>query len=218
MYPIGNIETEYTIPASVTSIGYYALNGCTNLKSIRILNSDCEIYNDNHTIDENTTIYGYEGSKAQAYAEKYGREFVSLDEKDCEHNYVEKITTPATHFTEGLRTFTCECGDSYTEVIEIIPHDYATETIYPTCSTEGYTIYTCECGDTYNDDYVGYDYSVHVNEDGDGLCDYCGELATDCSCNCHSTNGFIAFFWKILNFLQRLFGTNPVCSCGMAHY
>ncbi|MBQ7961765.1 MAG: leucine-rich repeat domain-containing protein [Clostridia bacterium] len=147
-----------------------------------------------------------------------GDSYVSDYVEEKGHSYISEITTPATHFTEGLRTFTCECGNSYTEVIKIIPHDYATETIYPTCSTEGYTIYTCECGDTYNDDYVGYDYSAHVNEDGDGLCDYCGELATDCSCNCHSTNSFIAFFWKILNFLQRLFGTNPVCSCGMAHY
>ena len=34
-----------------------------------------------------------------------------------EHVYTETITTEATCTTDGLKTFTCECGDTYTEVI-----------------------------------------------------------------------------------------------------
>ena len=137
------------------------------------------------------------------------------------HSYTSEITKMPTHTEYGIKTFTCgNCGDSYTEDIQKIPHHnyVVTEIIAPNCSSEGYAVYTCECGDYYYDDYVDYDYSVHVNEDGDKICDYCGELTEYCSCNCHSTNSFIAFFWKILNFLQRLFGTNPVCECGVAHY
>ena len=33
------------------------------------------------------------------------------------HNYAEEITTDATCEADGLKTFTCECGDTYTEAI-----------------------------------------------------------------------------------------------------
>ncbi|MBO5104321.1 MAG: leucine-rich repeat protein, partial [Ruminococcus sp.] len=80
--------TSITIPDSVTSVGYNAFQDCSSLKSITILNPDCEIYDNSETIsngkDENYkhyfngTIYGYENSTAQAYAEKYGYKFELL--------------------------------------------------------------------------------------------------------------------------------------------
>ena len=45
-------------------------------------------------------------------------------------------------------------------------------------------------------------------------CDY--DKADDCSCNCHA-GGIKAFFFKILNFFQKLFGQNKVCACGAKH-
>ncbi len=41
-----------------------------------------------------------------------------------EHVYKETITTEATCETEGLKTFTCDCGDSYTEVISAKGHSF----------------------------------------------------------------------------------------------
>lgn len=38
----------------------------------------------------------------------------------------------------------------------------------------------------------------------------------NCSCNCHA-GGIKAFFFKILNFFQKLFGKNKVCACGVKH-
>ena len=83
--------TSVTIPDSVTSVGKYAFAGCSDLTSITIKNPDCKIYNNASTIfnmeeieNWNTiytftgTIYGYDDSTAQAYAEKYGRTFKSL--------------------------------------------------------------------------------------------------------------------------------------------
>ena len=79
-----------TIPDSVTSIGDFAFSRSDSLESITILNPDCEIYDSEYTIcsgwddDGNLyfdgIIYGYEGSTAQAYAEKYGYTFESLGE------------------------------------------------------------------------------------------------------------------------------------------
>ena len=38
-----------------------------------------------------------------------------------------------------------------------------------------------------------------------------------CDHMCHQ-GGIMAFFWKIVNFFSKLFGSNPVCKCGAAHY
>ena len=41
------------------------------------------------------------------------------------HDFKETITTPATCTTEGVKTFTCECGEgTYTEAIEALGHDF----------------------------------------------------------------------------------------------
>jgi chromosome segregation ATPase len=39
----------------------------------------------------------------------------------------------------------------------------------------------------------------------------------DCDHMCHQS-GIMGFFWKIVNFFSKLFGSNPVCECGIAHY
>ena len=49
------------------------------MKSITIENPKCEIDDSSHTISSRSTIYGYEGSTAQAYAEKYERKFVDIE-------------------------------------------------------------------------------------------------------------------------------------------
>ena len=95
--------TSVTIPDSVTEIGMGAFIDCEKLESITIKNPNCNIfynyydnnifynYYDNNspgTISNgeddngdyyNGTIYGYAGSTAQAYAEKYGYKFEALD-------------------------------------------------------------------------------------------------------------------------------------------
>ena len=71
----------------------------------------------------------------------------------------------------------------------------------------------------------------HKDNNFDGKCDTCGISSTpdipdtpdtpsdptdDCSCNCHK-GGIAGFFFKIINFFQKLFGMNKVCACGVAH-
>lgn len=98
-------------------------------------------------------------------------------------------------------------------------HDYKTKVYAPTCADKGYTTYTCECGDSYVSDYV--DKLEHKDSNGDYKCDYgCGHTfekpAEPCSCNCHA-GGIKAFFFKLANFFQKLFGKNKVCACGAKH-
>lgn len=41
--------------------------------------------------------------------------------------------------------------------------------------------------------------------------------ANPCTHACH-TGGFMGFLWSIVNFFNRIFGLNPFCVCGAAHY
>lgn len=68
------------IPASVTSIGDYCFDYTYALGSLTILNPNCSIPDDKTLTYGLTTIYGYSGSTAQAYAEKYGKDFSALDQ------------------------------------------------------------------------------------------------------------------------------------------
>lgn len=69
------------------------------------------------------------------------------------HNYISEILIPATHLAEGVKTFTCECGDTYDESIaKLEGHTHVpTVTKEATHLEEGTLTYTCECGDTYDE-------------------------------------------------------------------
>ena len=56
------------------------------------------------------------------------------------HQYVEEITKAPTCSEEGVKTFTCACGESYTEAIEKLPHtEEAIPAVAPTCTEAGKT-------------------------------------------------------------------------------
>lgn len=114
---------------------------------------------------------------------------------DHEHHYTEMITKEPACTEPGEKTFTCDCGVSYTEEIpakghhfedgictdcgDINPdyhkHNY-TEAITkePTCTDSGEKTYTCECGDIYTEiiPAAGHNFV-------DGICTECGEKDPD---------------------------------------
>lgn len=69
------------------------------------------------------------------------------------HSYDSGVVTKEASCTEeGIITYTCtRCGDTYTETIEKIEHEYElVEVIEPTYEVEGKKIYRCKvCGDEY---------------------------------------------------------------------
>lgn len=71
--------TNITIPDSVTKIPYCAFRGCTSLKSVEIPSSVTEIEYDAFGECNLLTIYGYNNSYAQTYAEENSIPFVDLD-------------------------------------------------------------------------------------------------------------------------------------------
>ena len=62
------------------------------------------------------------------------------------HSYTGTVTTPATCTTAGVKTFTCSCGDSYTEPIPATGHNWSTAWYYDSeqhwhiCTNEGTTV------------------------------------------------------------------------------
>lgn len=67
------------------------------------------------------------------------------------HSYAFEITTAATCANTGVKTYTCVCGDTYTEVIPIVEHKYVHKTSQAaTCTSAGKSHYSCSvCGDSY---------------------------------------------------------------------
>lgn len=71
------------------------------------------------------------------------------------HSYTAKVTKEATCSANGIRTYTCSCGDTYTESIAKTAHSYADTVSKAACSTQGYTTHTCKvCGYSYKDSYT----------------------------------------------------------------
>lgn len=72
--------TSLTIPQSVTEIGKYAFSNTSEaneFNNITILDKNCKLGED--FVSKKTTIIGYTGSTAEAYANKYGNLFKALD-------------------------------------------------------------------------------------------------------------------------------------------
>ncbi len=77
-----------------------------------------------------------------------------VTEPPHEHSYSADVTVP-TCTTAGYTTYTCGCGESYTDNhVAATGHTYTDEVVAPTTTAQGYTKHTCSCGDSYTDSYV----------------------------------------------------------------
>lgn len=166
--------TSVTIPRGVTRIGYAAFNACSALtsvdlpdtvakieacafcscsalKSVTIRNPQCEIEDHYYTLYSGATVYGYAGSTAQTYAQKYSMNFVSsLGETSHSHSYdTGVITKAATCGAAGSKKYTCKlCGETKTETIPATGnHTYKTTTTKAKPGANGKTVIKCSaCG------------------------------------------------------------------------
>ena len=60
-----------------------------------------------------------------------------------QHSYQSKVTEQPTCKETGVKTYTCSCGDTYTEIIPVTDHNYVEkkeETIVTVTDSEGFTI------------------------------------------------------------------------------
>ena len=77
------------------------------------------------------------------------------------HSYSSKVTKAATCTAKGVKTYTCSCGNSYTEDIKATGHSYSEKVAEnPTCTGTGVKLFTCgNCGDTYKENIAATGHS-----------------------------------------------------------
>ena len=135
-----------------------------------------------------------------------------------DHDCKDIIKTVGRTCTEdGYTVYECPtCYGTKTVTLPAQGHLYYTVfEIAPTCGKDGEKAIKCSvCGDQPATEI----FPATGEHSFDGSeCTVCGyDAADDCDCNCHA-GGIKAFFFKFINFFQKLFGQNKVCSCGARH-
>ena len=112
------------------------------------------------------TVWTMDGRADYPYPELQNVPLIFAEDFNHKHEYTSEVTTEPTHLTEGVMTFTCACGDSYTEAIpKTAEHTYVSEvTTEPTHLTEGVMTYTCACGDSYTEAIAKTAEHTYVSE------------------------------------------------------
>ena len=110
--------TTVIIGSGVTTIAPYAFDEANRLKTV--------IYNGTQRQWNAITIGEHNDPLLAA----------TLQTLPHTHEYTSAVTTQATCAQEGVMTYTCECGDAYTEPIAKLPHTPTTVVTVPATCTE----------------------------------------------------------------------------------
>ncbi len=204
-YGCKNLES-IVLGDTFKAVNPYAFYGCSNLSEVTLSASietigDWAFYNCTNLVQVNYT--GTEEDWA-AYGLDRDNNNIATASVNCCY-VIESPAEPAAVMMFMMRrpVVDAECEHSFESVV--------TEA---TCLEKGYTTYICECGYSYVDSYV--DIAEHNYENGDE-CVNCGYNRTsDCNCKCHEES-IIGVIYRIILFLQKLFGKNVDCVCGAAH-
>lgn len=89
-----------------------------------------------------------------------------------EHKHTKELTKVMTCTESGYYTYTCSCGDSYTQEILPIGHEYEeTERVEPVCEIEGLITYTCKnCEESYMEPIEAIEHNFLLTETKDSTC------------------------------------------------
>ena len=129
------------IPKSVKTIGERAFGF-----EVYYLDSQKENYS--YRYIDGFKLGVYAGTAGEEYAKTFNIPYEILPEHT--HSYTSKVTKPATCTEDGVRTYTCECGDSYTQTIPATGHNYSDFVVTKpaTCTEDGVKTKTCaNCND-----------------------------------------------------------------------
>ncbi len=107
-----------------------------------------------------------------------------------------KVTVAATADANGVKVYTCACGETKSETLPKLGHAFTSVTVAPTCTEQGYTEYTCTtCPSgthTYRDSYV--DALGHTMTDVVTLptCTTRGYTTHTCTCGYSVIDNYVA--------------------------
>ncbi len=140
------LEGKYTIPDSVTTIPRSAFYQCNGITELTIPTSVTTIDEFAFTRVTSLTDVYYRGSQEQWENVTVGAnnsaflaaEFHFMNEH--EHSYSSEITVKPKCTVTGVMTFTCSCGDSYTQDIPNLGHtEESIPEVKATCTSTGLT-------------------------------------------------------------------------------
>lgn len=157
-----------------------------------------------------------------------------MDYTDATGHSYESVVIAPTCTEQGYTAYTCKCGDTYNEdYVDATGHSYTWDTLTETtCDKDGVLLGICSNCESIKVDYT--DATGHNMVNGNCTnCDYTENAPNEdnnneennevinpsdnCDCNCHKS-GISNFFFKFALFFQRIFGSNKICDCGVAHY
>lgn len=178
---------EIQLNEGLQRIGDQAFYEC-GLKILYIPKTVIYIYCNNNSwsilwgISSTIKLVCYENSYAHRFAEKYDGHFKYELIHDC--YYKSYVSTPVTCTEDGVITYECTCGDTYTRPISSTGHIFGTPEVVPvTCGQDGYTLHTCEkCGYSYKDTYVtAQKHNYELTEKQEPSCGERGFAVYTCS-------------------------------------
>lgn len=147
----------------------------SNVQSIELKNISKKVYKEGDLFDKNSiqieasfadgtkkevtdyTVSGFDTDKSgeQKVTISYYGVAISFY-INVEHNYSSQITKYPSCDDTGVKTYTCKCGESYTEIIAASGHKFEEKTVEPTEEEDGYTLHKCTvCEYSYKDNYTG---------------------------------------------------------------
>lgn len=128
--------TSITFGKNIEYIEYGAFKWCNNLTDIYY----------NGTKEEWNKITIEEGNEPLLNATIH-----FLGESEHTHSYSSSVTKEASCKETGIMTYTCSCGDAYTEVIPMKEHNTVHDITPSTCKVAGMEYDFCNvCGETFN--------------------------------------------------------------------
>ncbi len=108
------------------------------------------------------------------------------------HKYGEEITKAPTCTEAGVKTFKCECGDSYTEDIDALSHNLQTvDRVAATCTEDGYTAHKAcaNCDYTEGKTTLPAGHDLKDVDEKAATCTEDGYTAHKACANCDYTEG-----------------------------
>lgn len=226
--PATGHSLTHVVTEPTCTTGGYTTHKCSNCDYSYV---DTEVSATGHSwSDWNTVTAPTENAtgKAERSCSSCGAtESKTLDKLPHTHNYTSKVTTEAKCETAGVKTYTCTCGDSYTEAIPATGHSLTSIVTKPTCTNEGYTTHKCSiCGYSAVDTKVpatGHSWSdwrtvTAPTEDAVGkaerTCSTCGTSETKTLDKLPHTHSYTKVVETVDSTCEKDGYVKKSCSCG----
>lgn len=162
-------EIRGAVEATCTADGYTGDTYCTGCKAKTGTGTVIHATgHDWHVTSEEAATTTSEGRRIYTCSEcRQTREesIPKLPQPSHTHSYSARETKAATCTENGVITYSCSCGDSYTQNTASLGHSYRSEvTKQPTRSETGIRTYTCtRCGSTYMESIPKLPEDVHTH-------------------------------------------------------